>query len=202
MSRLRPLRRKELPRDTAALARFLLGTVLVHELPEGRIAGRIVETEAYLPLVDPASHAYRGPTPRNRSMFLARGFAYVYLIYGVAYCVNVTSEEEGTGAAVLLRAVEPVEGIELMRARRGVARDRDLTRGPGRLTQAMGIGRAQDGADLCAGAAFYLAAGRVADDEVGESVRIGLTKAADLPLRFYVRGNAYVSGPGSLRSRN
>ncbi|HXF33328.1 MAG TPA: DNA-3-methyladenine glycosylase, partial [Candidatus Acidoferrales bacterium] len=129
--RYRRIRRQDLPADTAELARFLLGTVVVHDLPEGRVAGRIVESEAYLPLVDPASHAYRGPTLRNRSMFLIRGFAYVYLIYGVQYCLNVTSEGKGIGAAVLIRALEPVEGIEIMRRRRRVERERDLTRGPG-----------------------------------------------------------------------
>ncbi len=193
--RYRSLARRELPAPTAELARFLLGTVLVHDLPEGRVAGRIVETEAYLPGVDPASHAYRGPTRRNRSMFLDRGYAYVYLIYGVSYCLNVTSEGKGTGAAVLIRAVEPLEGLEVMRRRRRVERDRDLARGPGRLTQAFGIGPELDGADLCAGAALRLAAGAVPDRDVGASPRIGLTKAAELPLRFYVRGNAFVSGP-------
>lgn len=196
--RYRSLRRRELPADTAALARFLLGTILVHDLPEGRVAGRIVETEAYLPLVDPASHAYRGPTQRNRSMFLTRGFAYVYLIYGVQYCLNVTSEGKGIGAAVLIRALEPLEGMEIMRKRRRVERERDLTRGPGRLAQALGIGPAGDGVDLCAGGPLRLAHGRVADVDVATSTRIGLTKAAELPLRFYVRGNAFVSGPRSL----
>jgi len=196
--RYRSLRRPELPTETSALARFLLGTVLVHDLPEGRVCGRIVETEAYLPAVDPASHAYRGPTPRNRSMYLARGFAYVYFIYGAQYCLNVASERKGIGAAILIRALEPLEGVELMRARRGVERERDLTRGPGRLTQAFGIGPAQDGVDLCAGGALRLAAGGVPDADVAESIRIGLSKAAELPLRFYLRGNVFVSGPRSL----
>jgi len=129
---------------------------------------------------------------------LIRGFAYVYLIYGVQYCLNVTSEGKGIGAAVLIRALEPVEGIEIMRRRRRVERERDLTRGPGRLAQALGIGPAADGVDLCAGGSLRLAHGAVADAEVATSTRIGLTKAAELPLRFYVRGNAYVSGPRSL----
>lgn len=196
--RYRALRRADLPGPTGALARFLLGTILLHDLPEGRVAGRIVETEAYLPSIDPASHAYRGPTRRNRSMYLARGFAYVYIIYGVAYCLNVSSEEKGIGAAILIRAVEPLEGIEWMRRRRGIERERDLARGPGRLTQAFGIGPAHDGLDLCAGGALRLAAGSVSDDDVAVSTRIGLTKAAELPLRFYVRGSAFVSGPRSL----
>jgi DNA-3-methyladenine glycosylase len=196
--RYRSLRRRQLPSDTATLARFLLGTILVHDLPEGRVSGRIVETEAYLPGTDPASHAYRGPTRRNRSMFLARGFAYVYFIYGTQYCFNVTSEVKGIGAAVLIRALEPLEGIAIMHARRGVQRERDLARGPGRLTQAFGIGPAEDGVDLCAGGPLRLAAGSVADADVAVSVRIGLTKAAALPLRFYLRGSAFVSGPRTL----
>jgi DNA-3-methyladenine glycosylase len=196
--RYRTLRRRQLPSDTTVLARFLLGTILVHDLPEGRVAGRIVETEAYLPGVDPASHAYRGPTKRNRSMFLARGFAYVYFIYGMQYCFNVSSEKKGIGAAILIRALEPLEGLEIMRARRGVERERDLARGPGRLTQAFGIGPLQDGVDLCSGGPLRLAAGNVADADVATSVRIGLTKAVTLPLRFYVRGSAFVSGPRTL----
>jgi DNA-3-methyladenine glycosylase len=196
--RYRSLRRRQLPSDTTVLARFLLGTILVHDLPEGRVAGRIVETEAYLPGVDPASHAFRGPTRRNRSMYLARGFAYVYFIYGMQYCLNVSSEKKGVGAAVLIRAVEPLEGLAIMRARRGVERERDLARGPGRLTQAFGIGPEQDGVDLCDGGPLRLAAGNVDDADVATSVRIGLTKAATLPLRFYVRGSAFVSGPRTL----
>lgn len=199
MSRLRALERKELPRQTVELARFLLGMILVHDLPEGRVTGRIVETEAYLPEIDPASHAYRGLTRRNRSMFLERGYAYVYLIYGVQHCLNVTSEEAGIGAAVLVRALEPLDGIEIMRTRRGVTKLRDLARGPGRLAQALGVGPAQDGVDLCAGEGLYLAEGRHPPVAVAESVRIGITKAAHLPLRFYVPGNDFVSGPRKLR---
>jgi DNA-3-methyladenine glycosylase len=180
------------------LARFLLGTVLVHDLPEGRVAGRIVETEAYLPGTDVASHAYRGRTRRNRSMFLARGYAYVFFIYGSQYCLNVTSEGEGVGAAVLIRAVEPLEGISIMRARRHVEEERDLARGPGRLAQAFGIGPAEDGVDLCATGPLRLARSARLKVGIAESVRIGLTKAADLPLRFYVPGNPFVSGPRSL----
>lgn len=194
----RPLVRADLPADTLELARYLVGTELVHDLPDGPARGRIVETEAYLPAIDPASHAYRGPTRRNRSMFMERGFAYVYLIYGVAHCLNVTSEGPGIGAAVLIRAIEPLEGLAGMRLRRGVERDRDLARGPGRLTRAFAVGPAEDGVDLCAGGPLRLLAGAVPSADVGRSVRIGLTKAADLPLRFYLRGNAFVSGPRAL----
>jgi DNA-3-methyladenine glycosylase len=185
-----------------ALARFLLGAVLVRDTARGRIAGRIVETEAYLPGgVDPASHAFRGETQRNRSMYLRRGHAYVYLIYGVWFCLNVTSEAAGTGAAVLLRAVEPLEGIVLMRLRRGTERAADLARGPGRLAAAFGLDRRHDGLDLCAaGSELWLAAGAPAAS-IGASVRIGVSLAADRELRFFVPDSAYVSGPRRLNER-
>src|SRR5215470_9923146 len=118
---LRRLRRRELPRDTARLARFLIGKILVHDHPRGRLSGRIVETEAYV-VGDAAAHAFRGETPRNRSLFLDRGHAYVYIIYGCWHALNVCGESAGTGAGVLLRALEPLEGIERMRRRRGVDR--------------------------------------------------------------------------------
>src|ERR1700746_2294843 len=115
---LRRLRRAELPRDTAKLARFLIGKILVHDHPQGRLSGRIVETEAYV-VGDAAAHAYRGETPRNRSLFLERGHAYVYVIYGCWYALNVSGESVGVGGGVLLRAIEPLEGIALMQQRRG-----------------------------------------------------------------------------------
>src|SRR5689334_25124142 len=127
-----PLARSELPIDTARLARYLLGKTLVRELPEGVASGRIVETEAYV-VGDAAGHAYRGMTPRNRSLFLERGHAYVYLAYGSSYLLNVSSETPGIGTGVLIRALEPLEGIAIMRRNRGVERVRDLARGPGRL---------------------------------------------------------------------
>lgn len=192
-SALRRLRRSELPIDTVELARFLIGTVLVHDGADGRVSGRIVETEAY-PLGDPASHAYRGPTRRNGAMFLERGLAYVYLIYGTSVCMNVTSEEHGTGAGILVRALEPLDGIAEMERRRGTNSLRDLTRGPGRLTQALGIALSDDGADLCAPGPLWLARRAGPDCDVGASVRIGLTRAAADVLRFYERSNPFVSG--------
>src|ERR1700746_1519573 len=127
---LRRLRRAELPRDTAKLARFLIGKILVHDHPQGRLSGRIVETEAYV-VGDAAAHAFRGETPRNRSLFLERGHAYVYFIYGCWHAVNVSAERAGFGAGVLLRALLPRDGVALMRARRGIERATDLARGPG-----------------------------------------------------------------------
>src|SRR5213075_514137 len=135
---MRRLKRADLPIDTAALARFLVGKTLVRDAPEGRTSGRIVEVEAYVP-GDASGHAYIGETNRNRSLFLRRGHAYVYFIYGMHFSVNVTSEVAGTGAGVLLRALEPIEGVALMQARRGVERLTDLARGPGRLAEAMAI---------------------------------------------------------------
>ena len=192
-----PLARADLPEDTAALARFLVGATLVRELPEGRLAGRIVETEAYL-RDDPASHAYRGPTRRNRALFLERGHVYVYLAYGLSWMLNVSGGPEGVGEGVLLRALEPLEGADLMARHRGTARPLDLARGPGRLAMAFRIGPDLDGADLCTPGPLWLATPLRPPAALGTSPRIGITKAADLPLRFYERGNPHVSGPRRL----
>jgi DNA-3-methyladenine glycosylase len=194
--RLRRLRRSELPSDTVSLARWLLGKRVVRELPGGRLSGRIVETEAY-PIGDAAGHAYRGETPRNRSLFLRRGHAYVYFVYGSCFLLNVSSESAGTGAGVLLRALEPLEGVDEMTRLRGTTRARDLARGPGRLAEALGVDLRQDGLDLCAPGELWLAEGAGARS-VGASVRIGITRAAERVLRFYERGNPHVSGPRSL----
>jgi DNA-3-methyladenine glycosylase len=195
--RLKFLRRADLPVDTVALARFLIGKFIVHDLAGGRVSGRIVETEAY-PIGDPAAHSYRGETPRNGSMFLSRGHAYVYFVYGSSFMLNVSSEVRGVGGGVLLRALEPLEGVDQMCRLRGTDRLLDLTRGPGRLAQALGIDFRQDGLDLCAPGSLRLAAGSNANGRLGRSVRIGLTRAADRVLRFYERGNVYVSGPKRL----
>src|ERR1700733_10125596 len=130
----RSLARSELPIDTTSLARVLIGKLLVRELPEGIASGRIVETEAYV-VGDAAGHAFRGMTPRNRSLFLERGHAYVYLAYGVSFMLNVSGEAPGIGAGVLIRALEPIEGVSIMRQNRGVERLGDITRSPRRLAQ-------------------------------------------------------------------
>lgn len=194
---LRPLRRDELPADAVGLARYLLDKVLVHDLPEGRLAGRIVETEAY-PVGDPASYAYRGRTRANGAMFLAPGHAHVRLLYGLSWTLNISAEAEGIGAGILVRALEPLAGLEAMRQRRPAARPLDLARGPGRLGAAMAIGPGLDRADLCTGAGLWLADRATAASDsgtVGVARRIGLSRAADLPLRFFVADNPYVSGP-------
>lgn len=195
--KLKALLRADLPADTVALARFLIGAGLVHDLPEGRVVARIVETEAYLP-DDPASHSYRGPTPRNAPMFGERGHAYVYLNYGMYWLFNISSESPGIGAGVLARGVEPVMGLDLMAARRPGKSGVDLTNGPGKLAAAMGIGLAHTGMDLCAGCALRLTAPCRPAGEIGVSTRIGLTKAADLKLRFFELGNPWLSGPRAL----
>ena len=163
-------------------ARGLLGWTFLRD----GVGGRIVEVEAYAP-DDPASHSFRGPTPRNGSMFEAPGTLYVYRSYGIHWCANVACEPEGTGAAVLLRALEPTHGLDLMRDRRGGVTDLDLCSGPGKLTQALGISSADDGASiLVAPFALEPPEGPV---DVLETPRIGLTRANELPWRYVVRGS-------------
>jgi DNA-3-methyladenine glycosylase len=191
------LSRAELPVDTAAMARSLIGKTLTHDRPAGRSRGRIVETEAY-PVGDPAAHHFGGLTRRNRSLFRERGHCYVYLGYGVSWLANVSSESDGVGAGVLLRALEPLEGIELMRRRRGRERLTDLASGPGKLCMALDIHRGQDGLDLCGDSALWLGHAVRPTGEIGVSIRIGITKAAERPLRFFERGSAYLSGPRRL----
>lgn len=189
---------------TLDVARALIGKTLARRTARGLTAGIIVETEAYAGTVDPASHAYRGVTPRNRVMFGPAGRAYVYLSYGMHCCINVVTEREGDAAAVLVRALQPTYGLALMRERRGASiGDRDLCRGPGRLCQALDITREQDGADLTvvrgvgdeADGLWVAETGDWAmDSPIATSPRIGITRAVDWPWRFYVAGNRYVSG--------
>jgi DNA-3-methyladenine glycosylase len=193
------LDRAELPVDTAELARFLIGKMLVRVLEDGVAGGRIVETEAYS-IGDAAGHAYRGITPRNRALFLERGHAYVYLAYGISFMLNVSSETPGVGAGVLIRAIEPTDGIAIMARNRGTERVRDLARGPGRLAAALGIDRRLDGIDLCRAGPLWIGTDGRAPDEIGQGKRIGITRAADSLLRFYVRGNLFVSGPRALNT--
>lgn len=194
-----PMPRAALPADTVALARFLIGKIVMRELPEGAAGGRIVETEAYL-TGDAASHAFRGMTARNRTMFGERGLAYVYLAYGTSFMLNITSQTPGIGEAVLIRALEPTIGIGAMERRRGTTNIRDLARGPGRLAQALAIDRALDGHDMCLPGALWLGENDAAAGEVGVSVRIGITKDAERPLRFYERGSRFVSGRRALNA--
>jgi len=195
---LRRLRRSELPGETVKLARYLVGKSLVHDLAEGRVSGRIVETEAY-PIGDAAAHAFRGETPRNRSLFLEKGHCYVYFAYGSCWMMNVSSEEAGVGAGVLIRALEPIDGVEIMERNRGTSRRTDLTRGPGRLADAMRINKSLDGLDLCSRQSpLWLAAPVQPTGDIGVTTRIGLSREAHRQLRFYERANPFVSGPKSV----
>jgi len=261
--KIRRLRREELPHDTIKLARFLIGKVVVHDLSCGRLSGRIVEAEAYPP-GDPAGHHFRGPTPRIRSMYLHPGHAYVFFNYGAHFMLNVASEPEGVAGGILIRALEPLDGVEWMQQHRAaklrhgklgntgkvsrsaagqvggkipretlrvtargfahrIVRNEnirlvDLTRGPGRVAAALQIDRRHDGVDLC-GAGSTLWLGELVESEraldshavsgrrmtrkdtrriVAKTVRIGISQAADKLLRFYERGNPFVSGPKRL----
>ena len=168
------------------------------------MAVRLTEVEAYAGSDDPGSHAYRGPTPRNQVMFGPAGRLYVYFTYGMHHCCNVVVGKEGTASAVLLRAGEVVEGLEVARGRRGRAADRDLARGPARLCRALGIDRRHDGADLTAGALTLTPGPPPAAEQVATGPRVGLREAADHPWRFWLRGEPTVSAyrpAGPLRSR-
>ena len=178
------------------MARDLLGRLLVHDAAEGRAAVRIVETEAYDGAgLDPASHAHRGRTPRNAVMFGPPGHLYVYQTYGMHFCLNVVCAPQGTAQAVLLRAGEPLLGVELMAARRPAARPRDLTRGPARLAAALGLDAAANGGDLRAGPVLLTAGWPVDDAEVAWTGRVGVASAADRPWRALASTSAWVS-PG------
>lgn len=189
----RPLAREYYEQDTATVARNLVGKILLHRTRSGETGGRIVEVEAYLGPDDPASHAYRGPTPRNHPMFGEPGRAYVYFTYGMHYCLNVVTEPIGIPGAVLIRALEPTCGIPLMRRRRRIDRLEDLARGPGRLTQALGVNLKHNGADLISGKLMITDGG---DDclPLGVSGRIGIRQGREKPLRFYLVNNPFVSG--------
>jgi DNA-3-methyladenine glycosylase len=195
-----PVSRAFFNRAATTVAPRLLNKILA--AADGR-AGRIVEVEAYVGAIDPASHTYRGKTPRNAIMFGPPGHMYVYFTYGMHWCANCVSGPQGAGCGVLIRALEPLHGLEQMRAARPMAtRDRDLCRGPARLTQAMGISGAQNGVDLIG----TLDGFAVVDDGIAPpkglagGPRIGISLAKDLPLRWSVPGNRYVSGTTSQRS--
>ena len=183
-------------RDPVETARKLIGKILVRRSLQGICSGIIVETEAYLAADDPASHSFRGRTRKNATMFGHAGLLYVYLIHG-RYCLNAVTESRNVASAVLIRAVTPLQGIELMQQRRQCSL-KDLTRGPARLCEAMAVDRRLDGWDLTRGARIWI-------EQPGDSIsntqpicaspRIGVTSAHDLKLRFFLKGSPFVSGP-------
>jgi DNA-3-methyladenine glycosylase len=200
MMHFEPLPRHVYEPSARIVARRLLGHWLIRVTPDGPFGGPIVETEAYLKN-DPACHAAPGPTSRNRVMFGEPGHAYVYFIYGCHFCVNAVCRPEGEAEAILVRAIEAQFGVEILQLhRKSVRRARELTNGPGKLCQAMGIDRSLNGSDLCdSRSALFIARNpRVAEfrrksGRLVTTTRIGITRAEELPLRFYLAGSAYVS---------
>ncbi len=186
---------------TLVLARDLLGKTLWRRTADGVVSGIIVETEAYISACDPASHNYRRPTKRSQTMFGPPGHAYIYLTYGMYHCLNVVTEPPGQSAAVLIRAIAPVAGRELMAARCPRRAPRDLGRGPGRLCQALALTIADNGLDLT-GDALWLSHSPDMEPldpaRVATSTRIGISQGLDLPWRFFIRACRAVSGPAKL----
>ena len=198
---------KKLPRSfylrpTLRVAQDVLGKLIVRMLPGKKLVGTIVEVEAYLGSRDPASHAYRGRTPRNEVMFRTGGHLYVYFTYGMHFCANIVTEEEGVGHAILIRGVEPVEGIDVMKKNRrkrsgGVleswSREVNLTNGPAKFCEAFGIGRSENGTDLLGDEIFLAEGKQVSRPRIGISTRIGIRTAMDKRWRYYVKDNGWVS---------
>lgn len=200
-----PLQREFFNRDSRIVGRELLGKVLIRREGQKKLAGRVVEVEAYLGKDDPAAHSFGGPTPRNMVMFGPPGFAYVYFIYGNHYCLNVSCQPEGNAAAVLFRALEPLAGIEQMALSRDLTIEgpkdlRLLTSGPGRMAEAFGVTRERDnGKDLADSRSdLWLGEDGFVPPETLATKRIGITKAADRKWRYLIKGNPFVSGPKKI----
>ncbi len=178
---------------TPSVAKRLLGQLLVRRIGRRFLSGMLVEVEAYRGRDDPASHAFRGETPRNRMMFGEAGKAYVYFTYGFHHCLNVKTEREGVAGAILIRALEPLEGIELMRKNRGKEEMRELANGPGKLTQALKIDRRLNGEDLVQSERLFFTRGKDAPLEIRESSRIGIDRGLEFKWRYFIGGNQFVS---------
>lgn len=190
-----PLPRSFFARDAVLVARALLGKIVVRTSAPAVTAGRIVETEAYLGEGDEAAHSFAGVTDRTRVIFGPPGHAYVYLSYGIHHCLNFVAESEGRAGCVLIRALEPLAGVEIMRSRRPRARrDRDLASGPGKLTAALGVTLADYGADLTHGDLTVHAPLDPSPPRILAGPRIGISKCRELPLRFCIEDNEHVSG--------
>jgi DNA-3-methyladenine glycosylase len=183
-------------RDTVRVARELLGCQLVRVKGRSRIVGRIVEVEAYRGSDDPASHAYRGPTPRNEPMFGEPGHAYIYFTYGNHYCLNVTTQQSGSPGAVLIRALEPLQGIDKMRQLRPAVSDFELTSGPGKLTKALGIDKTLNTVDLTKPGPLFITVGTEERMRTVRSARVGIREGTDRLWRFYIADCLYVSKRG------
>ncbi len=193
---LTPLPRSFFDRPTLTVARELLGQLLVRQLEDQLLIGRIVETEAYIGEGDPACHAARGKTPRNAVMYGPPGYAYIYFIYGMYFCLNVVTEAEGFPAAVLIRALEPVAGIPVMQQLRGQQKLTRLTSGPGKLCQALQLTREENGLDLCQPGELFIARGEpVPNEQVVVDGRIGIKEGNEHPWRFFIKDNPHVSHP-------
>ncbi len=193
---------KKLPRSfytrpTLLVAKDLLGKIIVRRVGRTILSGKIVEVEAYLGAKDPASHAYRGKTKRNEVMFHEGGLLYVYFTYGMHFCANVVTGKKDIGEAVLIRAIEPLVGVEAMKRNRGAAEKRltevNLTNGPAKLCQALGIERKENGTDLLGDKIFLTDGESMSKSDIGTSVRIGITQGRDKRWRFFVKNNEWVS---------
>ena len=196
---VKPLPRSLYSRPTLEVARGLLGQLLIRTTPRATIVARIVETEAYIGEDDPACHAAPGRTARNAVMYGPPGHAYVYFIYGMHHCLNIVTERAGFPAAVLIRAAEPLEGLEWMRRRRrGTRRAEQLASGPGKLAQAFGLTRAHNGLDLTRGE-LRVVWGETPGERIATGPRIGIRRATDRRWRFYLAGNRHVSRSGIVR---
>jgi len=193
------LRRTFFSRDPVIVARDLLGRILFYRTPQGLLAGRIVEPEAYRGEADAASHAFRGRTARNAVMFGAAGHAYVYFTYGMHYCLNVTADTSGVAGAVLLRALEPLAGMEIMRRHGDHGPEGRLLSGPGKIGRGFGLNLRDNGRDFTRGPLGLAAGTPVRDREVAISRRIGISRAVDLPYRFSLIGSRSVSGRVAAR---
>ena len=189
---VRKLNRKFYDRSTLRVAKELLGKFLVMQKNGKLLSGKIVETEAYIGYKDPASHAYRGITPRNEVMFGDPGYAYVYFTYGMHYCLNLVTEKKGYPAAVLIRALEPAQGIEIMQERRKHKDLKDLTSGPAKLCQALGVDRKLNGVDLCSDLIYVESRGEVIK-KISSSSRIGIREGKKKNWRFFIKNNEFVS---------
>ncbi|MCD6368742.1 MAG: DNA-3-methyladenine glycosylase [Thermoproteales archaeon] len=189
-----PLPRSFYEDHAVSVAKKLLGKILVRVCEKGIMAGKIVEVEAYRGSDDPASHAYRGMSKRNKIMWGSPGVAYIYMIYGIHYCLNVVVEPKGVPAAVLIRALEPIKGVEIMKQNRRVNNIVDLTNGPAKLTQALQINLDFYGWDLTRGSILFIAHGEeIPESRISSSSRIGIKEGKDKPWRFFIKGNPFVS---------